>query len=286
MISLNAYAKVNLSLDIVGRRDDGYHLLRTIMQSISLADTVTVELTSGEIAVTSDIAAIPSGKANICYGAVQAFFEEIKRPDLGACVSIVKRIPHGAGMGGGSADCAAVLHALNELCGKPLELNQLIVLGAKLGADVPFCLVGGTCLCEGVGEIVSPLAPLPKCHIVIAKSIACISTSVAFAEYDKIEKPQRFDNDGQVAALNSGNLKGVAAHMHNIFEVLKQCEQADMIKAKMLELGALGAILTGSGSAVCGIFESEANAIHCKNELAKTCNFTAIATPVNSQITL
>lgn len=286
IITQNAPAKINLSLDITGRRGDGYHLLRSVMQSVDLADTVTVRpLDTDTIAVTCDNPEIPPGDQNICHRAARLFCSALCERGLrplipGVRIDIVKRIPQGAGLAGGSADAAAVLNALNRLHGHPFTPEDLAEVGAQIGADVPFCLTGGTALCEGIGERVTPLPPLPRCAIVLAKPRFAIATSGAFMRYDTLATPFHPDVDAQLAAIASGDLRAVAAFMGNALEDVAEQAEIPTIRVKMLAHGALGAMMTGSGSAVFGLFEDEQAAKQCRDLLAKEYPFTALTAPI------
>ena len=187
-VEVKAYAKINLLLDICAKRTDGYHDLFMIMQSVSIYDTVTVERIKGGMTVIScDNEAIPTGEQNIAYKAAQAFFEalRIRKPSRGIKISIVKRIPHAAGLAGGSADAAAVLSALNILYNKNISTDELCRIGAKIGADVPFCITGGTLLAQGIGEVLSKVKPLRQCSIVLIKPDFGVNTGAAFSQFDE-----------------------------------------------------------------------------------------------------
>lgn len=271
-ITLTAYAKVNLYLDITGRRGDGYHLLETVMQSVSLADYVTVALKeSGGISVSCSDPHIPVNEGNICHKAARIFFEEIGGGN--ADIHIEKRIPSGAGMGGGSTDAAAVLKGLNELCGGAVDGKKLHELAARVGADVPFCLYGGTKLCCSIGDIISEAPPIGECaFLVVMPDFAC-STSEAYRKYD--ENP----------LAPKGALKEFIAsdgeywrHLYNVFAELYGDERITELTDRLKKAGALGAALTGSGAAVYGIFADMDMAAAAAREFPTL--FTAVCTAV------
>ena len=266
-ITLCACAKLNLYLDITGRRGDGYHLLETVMQSVDLCDYVTVTPAGAGITIGCSDPNIPAGESNICHKAARVFFDRANIRG-GAEIMIEKRIPSGAGMGGGSADAAAVLFGLNVLCGEPLDKGELLYLAAEIGADVPFCLVGGTKFCRGIGEIMTGLPAAPDCCFLVAKPEHSCPTGAAFMRYDESEIPPR----GMPAEYS----EGIFPHekMYNVFRRLYDDERLERLVVKMMECGALGAELTGSGSAVFGVFSDE-------NAAARAAvNFTDIFTAV------
>lgn len=248
-ITLTAYAKLNLYLDITGRREDGYHLLETVMQSVSLADYVKIALKeSGGISVGCSDPRIPANEGNICHKAARLFFEEIGGGS--ADIYIEKRIPSGAGMGGGSTDAAAVLKGLNELCGGVLSGQRLHELAARVGADVPFCLYGGTKICRGIGDIISEAPPIGECaFLVVMPDFAC-STAEAYRKYDSSPLPPKGALD---EFISSGG--EYWRHLYNAFEELYGDPKISEITDRLRSAGALGAALTGSGAAVFGIFE-------------------------------
>lgn len=253
-LTVRADAKINLWLDITGRLPDGYHSLNTVMRSIDLYDDVTVETNgSGEVSVSCDVPLIPTDERNIAFKAAKTFFAHVGK-NMGANVHIVKRIPVEAGLGGSSADGAAVLTALNELCGKPFGMHELCGIGASLGADVPFCIMGGTAKCTGIGDIMEPLGCAEFAVLVVKPDFSC-NTGKAYRSYDAspiAEKP------GFNAFCDSlrGSCSGFASNMYNIFEELYGDERIDRIKTQLLGSGALGACMSGSGSAVFGVFGS------------------------------
>lgn len=246
MITLIAHAKINLFLDITGKRADGYHLLETVMQSVDLSDIVSVELVelNDEITVSCSDPEIPEDEDNICYKAAELFYALLGKHG-GADIYIDKRIPHGAGLGGGSADAAAVLRGLNKLCGKPFDEETLLRLAAKTGADVPFCLAGGTKLCRGIGDIMTDEKPYPARDFLIVKPAFNCDTKSAYADYDVTMIPRRERREGEY---------------YNVFREIYKNPEINGIIEKLKELGATGAELTGSGSAVFGAFADEYDA--------------------------
>lgn len=255
-LSFAANAKLNLYLDITGRRRDGYHTLETVMQSIDLADFVTVRLTEsgGEIAVTCSNPLIPTDRRNICHKAAVNYFAAIDGSG-GAEIHIEKRIPHAAGLGGGSADAAAVLKALNIMCGNSLSEKALLKVAARTGADVPFCMTGGTKLCRGIGDELTEIDPFPeRTYLVIMPDFLC-DTKGAYCEYDDAPLPRR---NGLAKFLKAG--EEFPQKMYNVFRVIYENEKITAILDKLMEYGAQGAELSGSGAAVFGIFADEKSA--------------------------
>ncbi len=255
-MKLKAYGKINLTLDVVGRRADGYHLLDTVMQSVSLCDLVeVVPGPAGQIRVFCDRKYLPTDRRNSAYQAAQAFFEATGTAG-GCTVRLTKRIPSRAGLGGGSADAAAVLVGLNGLYGEPLDREQLRLLGARVGADVAFCLFGGTLRCGGIGEELTPVPPLPDCQLVLCKPPAGVSTPRAFALLDQAPGGRTHATPRLLEALEAGGLEGISRRLYNRFEEALRLMQVKEIKAAMTSGGALGTLMTGSGSVVYGIFDS------------------------------
>lgn len=256
-----AYAKINLGLDITGLRDDGYHLVRMVMQTVGLSDGLVFTRTGdGRITIDSDT---DLGKTsdNLIYKAIDLLRKEegIKG---GMHVKLTKRIPVAAGLAGGSSDCAASLKAVNELYGLGLSPEKLAEYGVRLGADVPYCLMGGTALSEGIGEILTPLPAAPRAYVLLVKPPVGISTKEAYAAYDREERHEHPDIDGLIRAIKAGNLPAMCALMGNVLEPVSIAihpEIAD-IKAKMKALGAAGSMMSGSGPTVFGLFEEEETA--------------------------
>ncbi len=268
-ITLKAPAKINLILDIVGKRADGYHNLRSVMQTISIFDYVTLSVQGEkcrlpEISITCDRPDIPTNKRNIAYKACMAFFNHIgEMPFERITIHIEKNIPSGAGLGGGSSDGAAVLLGLNTLCGNAFSVEELCKIGATVGADVPFCIVGGTALCEGIGDIITPLKPLPKCEILVVKPDISISTPLSYKKFDELVNPKLSDFDAFMNALESDDLLIISVALSNSLEGVTDEIVIHDIKSDMLKAGALGSVMTGSGSAVFGIFDDDNTAKQC-----------------------
>ena len=283
-IQVRAWAKLNLSLDVTGRRDDGYHEMRTIMQSASLYDQLTVTLTDdGSFSASTNRRYLPNDDKNIAVRAARLFLLAAGLPDAGAHIDIRKRIPVCAGLGGGSADAAAVLRALNRLTGAGMTADALRALALQLGADVPYCIEGGTVLATGLGEQLSPLPPLPDCHILICKPPFPISTPVLFRRLDAAPPRHHPDTAGLIAALETGDLSELSRRMFNVFEFALPNRPRGEIRAlcsQLLDHGALGAMMTGTGSAVFGLFRSPEKAKQAKAALAPRCEACFLARPL------
>ena len=259
-MQVQAYAKLNLSLDILRRREDGYHDLQMVMQSISLADTLTI--TPGAGRMDTNLSYLPADGRNLAQAAAAAF-RAATGLDIQVDIAIQKRIPVCAGLAGGSSDAAAVLRALNEHTGAGLSPERLAKIGEAVGSDVPYCVLGGTALAEGRGEVLTPLSPLPPCHVAVCKPPFPISTPQLFARVDTKKIMRRPDTQGLIAALRRGDLPDVARRMYNVFEDVlepRRRAQIDAIKAQLSDCGALGASMTGSGPTVFGLFLDESAA--------------------------
>lgn len=279
-ITVPAYAKINLTLDITGRRQDGFHTLSTIMQSISLADTVFIELNdSGKILFECRADGIPDGKENIAYRAAEAFLGHSGISCGGLYIKIEKAIPSQAGLGGGSADCAAVLVGLNKLLGTGYSKAELCKIGVTLGADVPFCIVGGTKLCQGIGEKISYVPPLERGFIVIAKGAGGISTKEAYRKIDSLGARNSVD-----ISLYNGSIGSLKKIGRNIFEEITESEDVFRIKQICSDFGADYSAMSGSGSAVFGLFGMSCppNAAHiCADRLIAEGFFADVCIPLS-----
>ena len=281
-ITEQAFAKLNISLDVTGRRPDGYHDMCMVMQSVSLCDDVSVSLREGgRVCAATNLRYLPCDERNIAVKAAHAFFRAAEIKNTGADIGIRKRIPVCAGMGGGSSDGAAVLRALNRLCKKPFSRRQLEALGASLGSDSPFCVAGGTALARGRGEILSPLPDFPACRFVIVKPRFSVSTPELFAKLDRSPIRCRPDTSGILRSLGNGDLSGISRRMYNVFEPALPPKPDDIpqIKAALFDCGALGAVMTGTGSAVFGVFGDAAQAESAVRILSKSHSDVFLALP-------
>ena len=269
-MEVKAYAKLNLTLDVIARREDGYHDLRMVMQTVELADTLTLTAEEQEgVRVSTNLRYLPGDERNLAAVAARKFWEFSGCNGKGLSIDLQKKIPVCAGMGGGSSDAAAVLRALNELHGMNLSVERLAEIGEKIGSDVPYCVLGGTALAEGKGERLTVLPPLPDCCIVICKPAFPISTPELFGCIDCRKIRCRPDTEGIIAALQNKDLAGVARRLYNVFEdVLTDRRGAEIaeIKNELISCGALGAAMSGTGPTVFGLFddsEKAATAYRC-----------------------
>lgn len=282
-VTVKANAKINLILDITGTLKNGYHSIYTIMQSVDLYDTVTVSLNeTGEIKVLCD-KPIPCDERNTAYKAAQVFFNKTGIKS-GAQIEIEKRIPVSAGLAGGSADAAAVLAVLNILTKKNLSSQELSLIGAEIGADVPFCLVGGTALCQDIGSVISVLPDLPQCYIVLAKPEEAVSTKQAYSEFDAATWIRRPKNELMLNAVLRRDLKDISAYCANVFEQVIDIPKRVDIKYVMSEAGALASCMSGSGSTVFGIFDNKEAAESCEFLLKLIVPDVFITTPQKNGI--
>ena len=268
-VRVKAYGKLNLYLDIVGKREDGYHLLRTVMQSVSSCDTLLFGIGEGEgIEIVCDSLYFPKDDTNLIVKAVKSFLDFTEMPPRGKLtVTVDKKIPMMAGMAGGSADCAATITALNELYGNPLSKKHMLELAAKLGADVPFTLTGGTVLCEGIGEQMTKLADLKGLYFAVVQPDIKISTPAAYKAYDSKPpfKKKSYPRFAKAMELNEPQL--IADGMFNALEIAVADPHITEIKERFIASGALGAQMTGSGSAVFGVFDDWRKAESCIDRL-------------------
>ncbi len=281
-VKVNAYAKINLMLDIICQRTDGYHDLFMIMQSIGLYDTVTVsETKSKKITITCNIDDIPLDEKNIAYKAADAFFKATKIKNKGINIDLVKRIPHQAGLAGGSADGAGVLVALNKLLAANLSDDELCDIGVKIGADVPFCIKGGTLLAQGIGDVLNKVKPLRQCFILIAKPDYGVNTGKAYSQFDTCGKVHTPDKMGMLYAMQSRDLKEICSKMENVFEQFIEVPNKVDIKNVMRDEGALGVCMSGSGPTVFGIFDDKEKAESAAGKLKDYAKDIAVTKPVS-----
>ena len=278
-----AYAKLNLALDILGKRPDGYHELRMVMQSIDLADhlTVSTQAESG-VTVTADLPYLPRGDGNIAAKAAARFFEAAGVPPEGLSIDIRKQIPVCAGMAGGSSDGAAVLRILRRLYTPDMPGERLEEIGALVGSDVPYCVRGGTVLAEGRGERLTDLPPLPPCWLVVCKPPCSVSTPELFAQVRLKKLRCHPDMSGMLRSLEQQDLEGVSRRLYNVFEDVLPRRYAEVfsIKSDLLGLGAMGASMTGSGPTVFGIFRDREPAVLAAEALSRQYPAAYLCRPV------
>ena len=277
-----AYAKLNLTLDVTAKRDDGYHDMLMVMQTVSITDSVVLEQTGEKgIHAACNFRYIPTDERNLAVRAAGAFLDTIGEEKNGILIRMDKTIPVGAGMAGGSADAAAVLRGMNRLYGSRMNRRDLEKLGEQVGSDVAFCIAGGTSLARGRGEVLEDLTPMPDCAIVVCKPGFSISTPELFRKLDQIGLRTHPDTTGMLSALESGNLKEISMRMFNVFEEVedRRMRSETEIKHVLLDYGALGAVMTGTGSAVFGVFSDETAAETCAAHLRSEHKFCRVARP-------
>ncbi len=253
-----AYAKINLSLDVLGRRADGYHDLRMVMETVSLRDTLRFTHEGEGIRVKSNLSFLPEDHTNLAGAAARRFGEATGRDVAPLVIELQKEIPVCAGLAGGSSDAAAVLRYLNRHCATGLDTKTLQKIGEEIGSDVPYCVGGGTALAEGRGEVLTPLPPLPRCWFVLCKPGFSVSTPALFAQLDHKRLRRRPDTDGLIHALQDGDLVQAARRFYNVFEDVlppRQARSVTEIKNSLIQLGALGAAMSGTGPTVYGVFD-------------------------------
>ena len=258
-ISLKALAKINLGLDVVRRREDGYHEVRMIMQTIHLYDRLDIKRTKESgIQIQTNLSFLPVNENNLIYKAAKLLMDEFSITD-GVSVKLDKRIPVAAGMAGGSTDAAAMLFGMNRLFSLGLTKRQLMERGVQIGADVPYCIMRGTALAEGIGEELSPLAPMVKCPVLIAKPSISVSTKFVYQNLKLDDTTVHPDIDLLIEDIRAKNLYDIAAHMGNVLETvtIPNYPVIDEIKKHMLSHGAVGAMMSGSGPTVFGLFDDE-----------------------------
>lgn len=278
-----AYAKINLTLDVLGKREDGYHDLKSVMQTISMRDDVEIDLDTGKpwmLKCTDDT--IPCDEKNLAWKAAKVYFDALGKDPNGIEIRITKRIPQQAGLGGGSADAAAVLRALNKHYDNPLSILALAELGAQVGSDVPFCTVCGTAMVEGRGERLRKLPDMPDCVFVVCKPAFSVSTPELYKKIDETAIAKRPDNAAMESALLTGDLGKVAENLCNVFDPVVTADNLELnyIKSILNSYGSVGQQMTGSGSAVFGILPNfEYAAVVC-NMLKDNYPQVFIAKPV------
>lgn len=261
-LKIRAYGKINLGLDVIGKRPNGYHDVRMIMQTVRLFDQVI--LTKKEeagITMETNLPFLPVDENNLVYKAVKLMTDRY-HISSGIHITLKKYIPVSAGMAGGSSDCAAALYGMNRLFDLKVSRKKLMEMGVTLGADVPYCLMRGTALSEGIGEVLTPLAPMPDCFILIGKPQINVSTKFVYENLKLHDEMKHPDIDGMVEALKQGNLSGISSRLGNVLEsvTISEYPVIQEIKDRMIELGAMNALMSGSGPTVFGIFQEKEKA--------------------------
>lgn len=265
-IRLKAYGKINLGLDVIGKRENGYHDVRMIMQTVQLFDRlIMTKKKQSDITITTNLPYVPCNEYNLVYKAIDLLRKEFHIKE-GVDVILDKHIPVSAGMAGGSSDCATALYGMNMLFSLGLSMEQLMEYGVTLGADVPYCLMRGTALSEGIGEILTQIPPMPHCYIVIIKPTANVSTKLVYENLKWDQIKEHPDIDGMITMLKNQNLKGVASRLGNVLEevTIEKYPMISWVKEDLVKLGALNSLMSGSGSTVFGIFD---NLTKAKNAL-------------------
>jgi len=270
-INCKAFAKINLGLDVTGVREDGYHLVKMVMESINLYDQVRIRVSEHpEVRVATNLYYLPTNKKNIAYQAATLLLEEFGI-EKGLDIRLKKHIPVAAGLAGGSSNGAAVLKGVNQLFNLGLSKAELMERGLRLGADVPYCIMGGAALATGIGEELRPLPPLPKCHILLVKLPFSVSTREIYKAIDEQEILNHPKIDKIVEGLKERSLKKIAQSMGNVLEevTIPKHPRIQIIKEEMVKLGALGSMMSGSGPTVFGVFESRDEAVYAKRRMEK-----------------
>lgn len=258
-IKLKALGKINLGLDVLGRRPNGYHDVRMVMQTVYLYDQILLEKTDKEgISLKTNLFYLPVNENNLAYRAAKMLIDEFAIKE-GVHISLEKHIPVAAGMAGGSSNAAAVLYGMNRLFQLGLTDQELMERGVKLGADVPYCIMRGTVLAEGIGEELTPLPAMPKCHVLLAKPPISVSTQKVYEKLDAQEVTKHPDIDGILLGLQTGDLRKITSSMGNVLEnvTITEYPQIERIKDVMKEEGALNAMMSGSGPTVFGIYDDK-----------------------------
>ena len=268
-IELKAYGKINLGLDVIRKRPDGYHDLDMIMQMVDVYDDIVITKNkTGKIEVKTDTAVLSNGKDNLAYMAAKMLMDEFKIK-YGVNIYINKRIPIAGGMAGGSSDCATTLMGINQLFELGLSKEELMERGVKLGADVPYCVLGGTAIARGIGEVLTPLPAPADCHVIIAKSPVSVSTAYVYGHIKPLKITKRPDIEAMAQSIKDGDLKKMASLIYNVMEDVTVGEYPIIseIKQVMLDNGALNSIMSGSGPTVFGLFDDKEKAQQCVKTL-------------------
>lgn len=279
-MTLRTYPKINLTLDVTGVRDDGYHEVEMIMQSVRLYDIIDVTVTNEhqEIKITSNKFYVPCDSRNTVYKATEYFFEAFPHAKCGVEIHIQKRIPVAAGIAGGSSNAAGVLKALNKLCGINAGKRKLMKIGERVGADVPYCILGGTVVARGIGCDLERISNAPTMNLCIAKPNFSVSTPEVYKELDSVEVKKHPDTLAMIDAIETESIDGIAQNLLNVLEEVtaKKHPVIDEIKKIMIECGALNAVMSGSGPTVFGIFRTTKDAYKAKDRLKKMVRFAEV----------
>ena len=270
-IVIKAMAKVNLGLDVLRRRENGYHDVKMVMQTVNLYDTLTLSKIDEGIVITTNTGELPLNEDNLIYKAAKLLLEYVDKK-AGVSIHLDKQIPIAAGMAGGSTDAASTLLGINELYNLDLTKEELAEVGVKIGADVPYCIYGGTYLSEGIGEVLTKLPDAPDCYVVIAKPGIGVSTKYVYENLHIETVEKHPDIDGMIDAIKTGSLDGVTEKMENVLETvtIKRYPEIETMKKCLLENGAENALMSGSGPTVFGIFKEEKIAKQALSKLQKT----------------
>ncbi len=261
-LDLNALGKINLGLDVLGKRENGYHDVRMVMQSVYVYDRICIEKKrEAGIALSTNLGYLPVNESNLAYKAAKLLMDEFSIKE-GVKIHLDKHIPVAAGMAGGSSDAAAVLHGINRMFGLGLSREELMKRGVELGADVPYCIMRGTALAEGIGEVLSPLPKIPKCFALIAKPPIIVSTKTVYEKLDALDIVEHPDIDGIIKGLEEGDLDQICGSMGNVLEkvTIEDYPVIEEIKNVMKENGAINAMMSGSGPTVFGIYKERKEA--------------------------
>lgn len=280
-------AKINITLDVIGKREDGYHNVVMVMQAVSLFDEVTVTKNDKKnIEIKTNLNYVPTDERNVAFKAAKAFFEKTGIKNDGIQIKINKKIPVAAGLAGGSTNAAGVIVLLNKLYNAGLSSEAMVQIGLSVGADVPFCLMGGTALAEGLGEILTPLKALPQCFFVLAKPKQSVSTPEVYREIDKKQITEHPDTNGVVDCLHNGDLNGIAKRLFNVMEgvSVKICPEIENLKSAILDFSPLGVVMSGSGPTVFGVFDDEQKAKACLNGCKQLTAEAFICEPIHEGI--
>lgn len=266
--STKAYAKINLGLDVLGRMPDGYHEVKMVMQTVGIYDELTFEKADEGIVITTDSGELPVNEDNLIYKAAKLLMQKYGI-DAGVKIDLKKNIPIAAGMAGGSTDAASTLKGINELFQLGCTEDELKEIGVKIGADVPYCVMGGTALAEGIGEKLTALEKAPQCVLLVAKPEINVSTKYVYENLDALDSYEHPDIDGMVRAISEGDLNGIVSRLGNVLEAvtIPAHPVINDIKSVMLESGAMGSMMSGSGPTVFGIYNDRADAVAASKKI-------------------